>query len=52
MSSTQGYVAVTAYSVLLIWDREPAASLLHKPADLHIVLYGNRNLEKNKSHSN
>jgi len=46
MNSAQGYVAVTAYSVLLIWDREPDASLLHKPADLHIELCSNRRLRK------
>lgn len=46
MNSGQGYVAVTAYSVLLIWDREPDASLLHKPADLHIELCGNRGISK------
>lgn len=46
MNSAQGYVAVTAYSVLLIWDREPDASLLHKPADLHIQLCGNRSFRK------
>lgn len=29
-----------------MWDREPDASLLHKPADLHIELCGNRSFRK------
>lgn len=46
MNNAQGYVAVTAYSVLLIWNRGPDASLLHKPADLHIELCGNRSFRQ------
>lgn len=34
------------YSVLFMWDSEPDASLLHKPADLHIELCGSRSFRK------